>query len=335
LPASVASQYSNYTTTGLPVPDLITGSTVPFSLTLTDCTASVAWTNTASIYIDYNRNCTFEPAELVYNKPSGTITYPQTFGGNITIPSSASPGRTLCRVVFFEGASPATGTNFAGETEDYVVNIIAAPLYPISTFAWTPQPTTPSTGKIVTASPTANTCYTLTATNSVGCTAISITCVTLGPVSCGAIVAAKDSVCGDGNDTLSGTPLLGGTPYTFAWTGSGIVGATNTQTIIIAPTNNTAGFITNTYTLVITDACGTTCSSTKNIVVRPRPVVTIASSLGTNGICVTGSAVLTATSALATSFAWAGPATLSATTGAVVTVTPNTTPTNIYTVTTV
>jgi hypothetical protein len=79
-------------------------------------------------FIDYNQNGLFtDPGETVYTSPvtTGLNTLPVA---SITAPASSTLGLTRMRLVFRESTVPsACGTYGYGETEDYTVNILAAP----------------------------------------------------------------------------------------------------------------------------------------------------------------------------------------------------------------
>ncbi|MFN5224338.1 MAG: GEVED domain-containing protein, partial [Bacteroidota bacterium] len=127
-PGSIAGRYSNFTTT-VAAPIIFQGGTVPLSLTLGYC-GSFAYSNSAKVYIDYNRDGDFLDAnELVYTKPFAAVTLPsQVFTSNITVPITAGTGLTGLRVVFVESSvvNPC-GTFSYGETEDYLIDLQAPP----------------------------------------------------------------------------------------------------------------------------------------------------------------------------------------------------------------
>lgn len=124
-PGSVVSMYSNYKSgAGAPaVPSVSQLQSVPFSVTQATCGG--AYGNIFGIYIDYNQNGLFTDAgENVFTGPYTTGNH--TDAGNITIPISATVGVTGMRVVVVESSvvSPC-GTYLWGETEDYLINIVA------------------------------------------------------------------------------------------------------------------------------------------------------------------------------------------------------------------
>lgn len=136
---SVQNRYSNYTSgTGAPAPGrIVAGGRNPFSVTIGTCGGN--FTNSLAIFVDYNQDGTFQPAEKVYSSPAG-IVGPHTRTGEFTIPATANLGQTLMRVVCVETGNSANinacGTYAWGETEDYFVDIV-----PCTPLTITQQPT--------------------------------------------------------------------------------------------------------------------------------------------------------------------------------------------------
>ncbi|MFN0081982.1 MAG: GEVED domain-containing protein, partial [Ferruginibacter sp.] len=126
-PGSIQNRYSNYESgTGAPAaPDLATGATYPLEVQIGTCGDNYG--NAVAVYIDYNRDGTFQIAETVYRSLDNTVG-PHVEGGDITIPGNAVSGLTRMRVVNVETTLPTDinpcGSYTRGETEDYIVNII-------------------------------------------------------------------------------------------------------------------------------------------------------------------------------------------------------------------
>ncbi|MFY7742339.1 MAG: GEVED domain-containing protein, partial [Flavobacterium sp.] len=141
-PGSVAFRYSNYTSgAGAPAaPSVMQGTSVPYSVTQTSCGG--AFGNKFSIFIDWNRDGDFADAGEIAFAQATAVTGTNTQTGSITVPITALVGTTRMRVVNVEttGTVLACGTYSWGETEDYNINIIAAP-----SCAGTPVATTATT----------------------------------------------------------------------------------------------------------------------------------------------------------------------------------------------
>ncbi|KAA9332661.1 GEVED domain-containing protein [Adhaeribacter soli] len=80
------------------------------------------------IWIDFNRDGSFSPAERVLNIPASSSGFgmPITATGNISIPLTGTTGPTRMRVILtqnFNLTDPCVMNQFMGETEDYTVNI--------------------------------------------------------------------------------------------------------------------------------------------------------------------------------------------------------------------
>ena len=121
-PGSILSGYSNYKGFAT-VPDLPQGGAVPISATMTSCGGS--YTNRTRAWIDFNQNGTFDAAELVLDGAAVVGNNTQT--ATVLIPANAPTGQTVLRVVNQEtgAAFNPCGTYTWGETEDYLVNVVA------------------------------------------------------------------------------------------------------------------------------------------------------------------------------------------------------------------
>jgi hypothetical protein len=136
-PGSLASQYSNFTTS-VAAPILAPGVFYPFSVEIGTCNGN--YNNWTKAWIDFNQNGLFtDPGELVYTSTAATVG-PHIETGVVAVPTTAVQGLTRMRVVNVEttvttGVNPC-GTYTWGETEDYFVQIAAPPTCP--------QPTAPN-----------------------------------------------------------------------------------------------------------------------------------------------------------------------------------------------
>lgn len=117
-----AATYTDYGTDPSMIVNLVANSannTVSVSKTWTDLT----YNEGVGVWIDFNRNGTFEASEMVMNSPASSTT-PVT--ATFTVPSTAVLNKTLkMRVAMRYNAIPAACTSFTyGEVEDY--NVIIA-----------------------------------------------------------------------------------------------------------------------------------------------------------------------------------------------------------------
>ena len=101
------------------------GSTNTFSVTI----GGSAYSHRVNVYIDFNHDGDFnDPGEEIHIFQYANPSLPNTTTKNITIPLSAAIGNTVMRVVCVESSSVSCcGTYTWGETEDYIINITAAP----------------------------------------------------------------------------------------------------------------------------------------------------------------------------------------------------------------
>jgi hypothetical protein len=121
--------YTNFKSVA--APSVAHNSTVNFSVQVGTCN-SANYANGIVIFIDYNQNGTFDTGEKAYIS-TAIVSGPNTVSGTITIPNTATLGNTLMRVTVIEAniatiqAYTGCSTYSWGETEDYIINIIAAP----------------------------------------------------------------------------------------------------------------------------------------------------------------------------------------------------------------
>jgi hypothetical protein len=124
---------NNYTTCGAngytlynsPSANVQQGVAYPISVYVTD-----GGQESVGVWIDYNQNGTFETSEFtdLGTQPAGDV----FFTGSITIPNNALLGTTRMRIRDKFGSTVITNADAClsytyGETEDYLVNIAAAP----------------------------------------------------------------------------------------------------------------------------------------------------------------------------------------------------------------
>ncbi|MBK7909741.1 GEVED domain-containing protein [Candidatus Pollutiaquabacter sp.] len=166
----------------------------------------------------------------------------------------------------------------------------------ISSYSWSPAAdlNDPNIVNPVATNILGTSTYTVTVTNSAGCTGTASVTVTVAPLAATA-AASPASVCSGNPASLTATVTGGGEPYTYDWSdGTGSIGATNPLTVNPATSS--------VYTVTITDACLNTTTATVSVSVLPSPTVSLS---GPAGICTSGPATLTA-SGTAISYAWPG-----------------------------
>ena len=144
-----------------------------------------------------------------------------------------------------------------------------------SSYLWSNAATTAA----ITVSPVVNTTYTVTVTNSAGCTDTESRTVTVNGLTINALVSGPDSICVGQSGTLVAS-LTGGNAVSYLWS----TNATSSA-ITVSPSSTT------TYTVTVTDINGCTDTAAKTLVVKPLPVVTVTGP----DACAGGSTTLTAT----------------------------------------
>lgn len=139
----------------------------------------------------------------------------------------------------------------------------------------------------------ASTVYTVTATEATtGCLSTQTVNVDLTPFSAVNITTAPSAtVCAGVSVTLTAAPVGGGMPHTYLWSPGGETTA--------AITFNAAS--TQTYTVDVTDNCGTLVSQTVTLNVNQLPIVTATPSAAT--YCSPGTAIAIAATG-ADTYAW-------------------------------
>ncbi|MEO8516788.1 MAG: M4 family metallopeptidase, partial [Flavobacterium sp.] len=91
------------------------------ALTVSTGYSGTVYTEYWAIWIDFNKNGTFESTELV---ESGSAASSANLAGTVTVPTTALAGPTRMRVSMKYGSAPTACETFAyGEVEDYTVNI--------------------------------------------------------------------------------------------------------------------------------------------------------------------------------------------------------------------
>jgi len=261
---SLLNQYSNFT--NLPAPTMTVGETYPLTVNVGTCGGNFSnWTN---VFIDYNRNGAFEANERVFTSPA-SVQGPHTESGTVTIPTNATPGVTLMRVIvreFGTATDPATGTYTWGETEDYKLNIRGAvSQVPGNTFTW--SSTADSTGSTLTVNPSETTTYSVYATSYVGCQSETRS-VTVNVIPVSASINANVTTLCVGQSAMMVATASGYGTLAYSWSdGSSVIGSSSS--INVTPASTT------TYMLTVTDPCGNVDTAYQTITVNALPSASI------------------------------------------------------------
>lgn len=127
-PGSILNRYSNYTNLGT---FFTVQRQVTYPVSVDVGTCGGIFTSGTAVFIDYNQNGSYaDPGEQVYGTAVGT-SGPHIVNGSFLVPAGATLGVTGMRVINAEGFTAATITPCLvygyGETEDYLIEIQAAP----------------------------------------------------------------------------------------------------------------------------------------------------------------------------------------------------------------
>lgn len=212
--------------------------------------ASVQYTFTGSGWTSYNWTV---PPGTVITAGQGTQTITVTAGataGNVCCTPSGpcGPGPQVCLAVSLAPAptSVQAHTNVlcnGGTTGSATITPSPVAAY---TYTWSPN-----VGNTATVNNLAAGSYTVTATNSGGCSTTQTITVTQPPTPLSATQSQTDLLCNGVNNGAASVNPSGGTPgYTYAWTPSG------------GSTANASGLSAQSYTCTITDLNGCTNQQT-------------------------------------------------------------------------
>ncbi len=234
----------------------------PYSVSVT-VSSAYASDDRVYIWVDLNQDGVFgDPSEKLYDGavstfcPSCSGSSSATLTGTLTIPGSAGNGTTRMRVRLQDNSAsiPNTtpcGASSFGQVEDYTVNISGG--VNAYSYSWSPATFLNNT---TLASPTASgmtssETYTVTVTNSAGCTATQSVSVNVYAPFTASANADNNVSCFGGNNGAATVSASGGSgSYSYSWAPSG-------GTLASA-----SGLTAGVYTVTVTDAtCGTTTAS--------------------------------------------------------------------------
>jgi hypothetical protein len=161
-----------------------------------------------------------------------------------------------------------------------------------STYSWVSSPVGfTSTSSNPSVSPTVNTTYTVTETNSNGCVKANSVTITVNPLPAAATIA-NTSICTGSSISDGATAVVGST---YSWV-SNPVGFTSTASNpSVSPT------VTTTYTVTETNSNGCVKSNSVVITVNPLPA---ASTIASSSICTGTSISVGATAVVGSTYSW-------------------------------
>lgn len=276
---------------------------------VTSTATAVCPGNSATFTASGAQNYTWSPAtglsansgSSVTATPASTITY--------TVTGTSSQGCTDTMQISLTvhpvpeiSVSPASATLCSG-------NSVTLNATNGVTYNWSPSTgLSASAGSSVIAGPAVTTTYTVTGTQSSGCSDTAVAVVQVAASLTVSVNAASDTICAGSSTVLSAS---GAASYT--WSPAGSLSSATAPSVIASPANTT------TYTVIGTSgSCGDT--SAVIITVNPQPAISL--SVSDTMICEGSPVQFSA--AGATSFTWTGPS-LSSNTGAVITANPTVT----------
>jgi hypothetical protein len=256
---SALPYYTLYPQTGATTTTLVAGNT--YSLNLIAGTYS---NNDIAAFIDYGQNGILDDAGDKLGEVDNLAASPTSTIIVFTVPLTAINGKTRFRVREMDHSTinditPCLVQSSFGETEDYSITIVGGVNNSV-TYTWSPSTYLgATTGSSVSASSVSlATVYTVTVTNSFGCsnTSTKTLSVSTNPT----LTVSSGSICSGNSYTIIPS---GASTYTFSG-GSAIV----------TPTANTSYSVTGTNSV----GCIATNTAVSSVTVNAKPTVTATSS---------------------------------------------------------
>jgi gliding motility-associated-like protein len=259
---------------------------------------TITVTVSGSLAIFAGNDLTVCQGDTVQLSTSGGTTYVWSPAGSLDNPNSSTtnafPSATTTYIVNVSDASGCQGADTvtvfvspsiqltaSGATTICIgqqANISAAATGGLGTinYTWSNSATGPGPHVV---SPTVTTAYTVTASDSVGCTSsLQTVTITVNPA-LQAAVGSTASVCAGGSATINATATGGDGSYTFTWMPGNISG----PSITVSPS------VTTTYSVIVSDGCGSPADTQSVLVtVNPLPVVALTADVisGCAPLCV-------------------------------------------------
>lgn len=224
---------------------------------------ATAYTEYAEAFIDWNRNGLFDEPSIYMGSANFNGTH--IFTGIVTVPSTASPGKTKMRVIMKYGAQIISGCedNYGyGETEDYMIEVVGIGQ---TSYSWTGPNSYSAASRIstVTNAQSINAgVYTYTVTDGFGCSDNDTKTVNINPIPTVSFAALNNVCVNSSNITLNQGSPSGGTYF-----GTGINGG------VFYP--STAGIGTHTLYYAYTNSSGCGDTAFQTITVNSLPIVNL------------------------------------------------------------
>ncbi|MFN7015295.1 MAG: PKD domain-containing protein, partial [Bacteroidia bacterium] len=183
----------------------------------------------------------------------------------IANPGDVSYSSVATVTINFPGTiAPITGAGICAGQSATLTAVSAGAL----SFDWTASGGYTNTGSSITVSPAVTTTYTVTGTTMGGCTGSATITVTVNPILNLSIIG--DTILCYGNSVNLTAIASGGNggPYFFNWSPASGLNVSNSATVTASPN------VTTTYTVSVSDNCGTPMRSEQvTVIVNPLPVV--------------------------------------------------------------
>ncbi len=235
------------------------------------------------------RNWTFgDGGTSTAHNPSHNYTTPGNYSVRLILSSNLGCSDTITKVVHILPPPPIAATGGAGICIGDTASLQLQATGGIS-YSWAPSSgLSCSNCANPVAHPSSTTVYTVTGTDTNGCTATAQTTVTIHPLPT-IQTGPNPSICAGANVQLA---VSGATSY--SWSPSGTLSCQNCNNPIASPT------ATTTYTVIGTSALG--CSDSAQVTVNVNNLPNITATTSKPAMCIGDTATLTA--AGATSYSW-------------------------------
>ncbi|MFN6038916.1 MAG: GEVED domain-containing protein [Bacteroidota bacterium] len=256
---------SGFTLFSAPNPTITAGSSLPISVTTSGDIEG------AAVWIDFDQNGNFDPAELITNGFLGTN--PATYTATVNVPLNVVNGTTRMRVRCTFSSDPINigpcASATYGETEDYLVTFTGG-VDPL-TYNWSPSTflNVSNNDTVVATNMTYSIDYILTATAASGCQTFDTVSVTVNPLPPSPIIS--DTIICSGKSTTLSTVGFGSISWYDAPLGGNFISSGNSYTTPV---------LSSSVSYFVQDSSAGGCASARtqvDVTVNPTPVVALGS----------------------------------------------------------